>query len=403
MTEQVLTGLKVLDLTHYIAGPFCSKLLADYGADVIKVERPGTGDEARQAGPFPEDVPDQEKSGLFLYLNANKKGVTLDLKSETGKEIFKKLVKNADVLVENFRPGVMSSLGLGFEALERVNPRLVMTSISNFGQTGPYRDWKGAELTIFALCGQMYRMGDPRREPLKLALSVFQYFAGEVASFTSVAAAMRGAATGKGEYIDISILEPMVADANNRILMYTYCGDKGTRKVAANYPSYPFGCFKAKDGYVAIQGLGGGEDWIQRLYTMIGRPELKDDPRFATPDARAKHNDEFYGILNSWLEQHAKQEIFDDAARVRYPVAAVYSTAELVRHPHYHERGFFVEIEHPRAGKLTYPGAQMKTSEAGYAIRMPAPLLGQHNKEIFCDLLGYAEKDLGVLRMRGVI
>ncbi len=403
MTEQMLTGLKVLDLTHYIAGPFCTKLLADYGADVIKVERPGAGDESRRAGPFPEDVPDPEKSGLFLYLNANKKGVTLDLKTGTGKEIFQKLVKNADILVENFRPGVMASLGLDFETLEKANPRLVMTSISNFGQTGPYRDWKGAELTIFALCGQMHRMGDPQREPVKLALNVFQYFAGEIASFVSVAAAMRGAATGKGEYIDISILEPMVADANNRVLMYAYCGDKGIRKVARNYLSYPFGCFKAKDGYVAIQGLGGGEDWIQRLYTMIGRPELKDDPRFATPDARAKHNDEFYDILNSWLAQHAKQEIFDDAARVRYPVAAVYNTAELVRHPHYHERGFFVEIEHPRAGKLTCPGAQMKTSEAGYAIRMPAPLLGQHNREIYCDLLGYSEKDLGILRMRGVI
>ncbi len=188
MAEQLLTGIKVLDLTHYIAGPFCTKLMADYGADVIKIERPGKGDIARQVGPFPEDVPDPEKSGLFLYLNTNKKGITLNLKTKTGIEILKKLVKESDVLVENFRPGVLPSLGLEYETLKKVNPRLVMTSISNFGQTGPYRDWKATEITLYALSGQMSRQGDPDREPLKHALSIFQYFAGKVASLVTLAA-----------------------------------------------------------------------------------------------------------------------------------------------------------------------------------------------------------------------
>jgi len=154
--EQALTGLKVLDVTHYIAGPFCTKLLADYGADVIKVEKPGEGDESRRMGPFPDDVPDPEKSGLFLYLNTNKRGITLNLKTETGVKIFKDLVKESDVLVENFSPRVMPGLGLDYQTLKKVKPQLVMTSISNFGQTGPYRDWKATEITLFALCGQMH-------------------------------------------------------------------------------------------------------------------------------------------------------------------------------------------------------------------------------------------------------
>jgi len=401
--EQALTGLKVLDVTHYIAGPFCTKLLADYGAEVIKVERPEQGDGARWDGPFPGDIPDPEKSGLFLYLNTNKKGITLNLKTKTGIEIFKSMVKESDVLVENFSPRVIPSLGLDYQTLKKVNPRLVMTSVSNFGQTGPYKDWKATEITLFALSGQMYRMGDPDREPLKHALNAFQYFAGEIASLVTIAAAVRSTAKGNGEHIDVSILEVILGDVNNRIWEYDYSGIKGSRTTAKNYTVYPFGGFPAQDGYVALQGTGAGERWMSRIYTMIGKPELKDDPRFSTPQNRAKHSGEFNALLYSWLIDHTKQEIFDEAAKVRYPVAPIYNTGELVNNPHYRERGYFVEIEHPRAGKLTYPGTPFKMSEAGYAVRRPAPLLGQHNKEVYCGLLGYSEHDLSILRRQGVI
>ncbi len=400
--EQALTGLKVLDVTHYIAGPFCTKLLADYGADVIKVEKPGEGDGSRRMGPFLDDVPDPEKSGLFLYLNTNKKGITLNLKTETGVKIFKDLVKESDVLVENFSPRVMPGLGLDYQTLKKVKPQLVMTSISNFGQTGPYRDWKATEITLFALCGQMHKIGDPDREPLKHALSIYQYFAGEIASLATVAVAMRSANTGNGECIDVSILETMLGDIDTMINTYDYSGDKGTRTTAKNYPVYPWGGFPVKDGYVSIQGVGGGERWMPRLFTMIGKPELKDDPRFSTPQNRVKYRDEFNVLLYSWLIDHTKQEVFDEAAEVRYPIAPVYNTEDLVNNPHYQERGYFVEIEHPRAGKLNYPGAPFKMSEAGLAIRRPAPLLGQHNREVYCELLGYSEHDLSILRRCGV-
>ena len=401
--EQALTGMKVLDLTHQIAGPYCTKLLADYGADVIKVERPGEGDSARRAGPFPDDIPDPEKSGLFLYLNTNKQGIALNLKTKTGVAILKQLVQESDILVENFSPRVMPGLGLDYQTLKEINPRLVMTSISNFGQTGPRRDWKATEITLTALSGQMNKRGDRDREPLKLALNLYQYFAGEIACLVTIPAAMRSAVTGKGDHLDLSILETIVGDIDNKVIFYDYSGDKGRRTTAKNNTAFPLGGFRTKDGYVSIQGAGGGELWMPRLFTMIGKPELKDDPRFSTVEGRTEHKDEFNALLYAWLAEHTKQEVFDKSSEVRYPMAAVYNTEEIVNNPHYQERGSFVEIEHPSAGKLTYPGAPFKMSAAGYAVRMPAPLLGQHNREIYCGLLGYSEHDLSTLRRHGVI
>jgi len=396
--EQALAGLKVLDVTHYIAGPFCTKLLADYGADVIKVEKPGEGDGARRMGPFPRDIPDPEKSGLFLYLNTNKRGITLNLKTRTGAEIFKELVRESDILVENFSPRVMPSLELDYQTLKKVNPQLVMTSISSFGQTGPYRDYKATEITLFALSGRMYKTGDPDREPLKYALNVYQYYAGEVASLATLAAVMGRETTGGGEYIDLSILETILGDVENQITWWDFSKEKGVRLNAKNLPLYPWGAFPTKDGFVSIQGVGRGEAWIPRLFTMIDKPELMEDPRFSTPQSRMDNIDEFNALLYSWLADHTKQEIFDEADRVRYPVAPVYSTEELVNNPHYQERDYFVEIDHPRAGKLTYPGAPFKMSRVGWAIRRPAPRLGEHNREVYCELLGYSKDDLVILR-----
>jgi len=395
--------MRVLDLTHHIAGPYCTKLLADYGADVIKVERPGEGDGARRAGPFPEDIPDPEKSGLFLYLNTNKKGVTLNLKTETGVGILRRLVEESDILVENFSPRVMPKLGLDYQTLKKVKPQLVMTSVSNFGQTGPRRDWKATEVTFNAMSGLMNKRGDPDREPLKLALNVHQYFAGEVACLVTMATAIRNTATGSGEYIDVSILETVVSNINNGLFSYDISGEKGSRTTARNYDRYPFGGFPAADGFVAIQGTGRADAWMPRLCNLIGKPEFIDDPRLSTTEGQTELADEFNALLYAWLASHTKQEIFDKAAEVRYPMAPAYDTEELVNNPHYQERGFFVDIDHPRAGKLTYPGAPFRMSEAGYANRMPAPLLGQHNREVYCELLGYPEYDLSTLRRCGVI
>lgn len=397
MTEQAFTGMKVLDLTHYIAGPFCTKLLADFGADVIKVERPGAGDISRTAGPFPGDIPNPENSGLFLYLNTNKHGITLNLKTKTGADIFKELVKQSDILVENFSPRVMPSLGLDYETLKKVNPGLLMTSVSNFGQSGPYRDWKGSELTLFAMSGQMYKIGDPEREPLKHALNAVQYYAGKIASLATIAAAIRKMSKGYGDYIDISIFEILACDIDNNVIIWDFAREKGDRKTSKNYPLYPWGGFRTKDGYVAIQGTNR-ERWESRLFAMIDQP----DPKYNEKE-REEHNDEINAMLNAWLMQHTKDEVAVKAGQVRYPLAPVFTTKELINDRHYRERRTFIDIEHPSAGKLTYPGAPFKMSEGGYAVRMPAPLLGQHNKDVYCGLLGYSEQDLSLLRRSGVI
>ncbi len=403
MSEQVLTGLQVLDLTHYISGPFCTKLMADYGADVVKIERPGTGDGARRAGPFPNDIPDPEKSGLFLYLNNNKRGITLNLKTRAGADIFKEMVKKADIVVESFRPRVMPALGLDYNTLKKLNPRLIMTSISSYGQTGPYRDWEASELVLYALSGQMNRQGDPDREPLKHALNIFQYFSGKIASLVTVASAIRCAATGEGEYIDISILDAMRGDIQNKIIDYAYSGHIGTRNVAKNSPISPQGGFPVKDGYVTMQGRGGGVRWLPRLFEMMGQPELATDPRFNSASNFVKNNSEFYALFYAWLVEHTKQEVFEAARKARYPAASVNNTEEVFNNPQFKERGFFIEVEHPVAGKVTMPGAPFKMSKAGFAVRRPAPLLGQHNKELYCGLLGYSAEELATLGRCGVI
>ena len=256
LEAQPLSDLRVLDLTHGIAGPYCTKLLADFGADVIKVERPDTGDFARSLRPFPQDVPHPEKSGLFLHLNTNKRSVVLDLKTRQGVDNIKELVRDADILVESFRPGVMAHLGLGYETLSQINPNLVMTSISNFGQTGPYRDYLASEITLFAMGGKINITGLPERYPLKLGGNHVQYQAGNVAAMASLFAWYAHKYQGMGgQHVDISIFETQMASINHRmlaLLQYQYNGQRGRRLRVGAAGGYPAGFYPCQDGYITI-------------------------------------------------------------------------------------------------------------------------------------------------------
>ena len=282
MPAMALEGVRVLEVTRYISGPFCAKLLANYGAEVIKLESPESGDPARQRGPFPNDMPHQEKSGLFLYLNANKKGVTLDITSPTGQQLFKRLVETSDILIENLTPGEMASFGLGYESLKEINPRLVMTSITPFGQTGPYRDYQFTELTLFAMTGAMFREGIPEREPLKYGGEITQYFAGCTGAAVTMSATFKALLTGQGEWIDLSAMECM-ADHPHQIayrMPFAYSGERDTRREpsASRLLGLPRGTFRCKDGHVTLFPLGFRMwPYVARL---IGRPELVEDPRF---------------------------------------------------------------------------------------------------------------------------
>lgn len=401
--EQALLDVRVLDLTHYVAGPYCTKLLADYGAEVIKIEKPGEGDGARIMEPFWGDDPHPEKSGLFLHLNTNKKGITLNLKSRTGVEIFKELVKDVDILVENFEPRVMPSLGLDYDTLADINPRLVMTSISNFGQTGPYRDYKATELVISAMGPHMFFEGEPNREPLKYPGFKAQYLAGTHAAAVTMGALFGSKANGAGQQVDVSIMECLSSPPEGAagLINYAFSGRALGRQGYRMEGVYPWGVYPCKDGYVYIWGML--PLFWPRTVKWLEMPQLVEDPRFATPQARREHHRDFDAIFMPWLMERTQQEIVSSAQAHRLPCAPVYTIDGVVKDAQSKARGFFVEIEHPVVGKITYPGLPFKLPETPSQPQRPAPLLGQHNREVYCERLGYPDEDLVRLRELGVI
>jgi len=401
--EQALSDVKVIDLTHYIAGPYCTKMLADCGADVIKIERPDGGDPARKMGPFLHDDPDPEKSGLFLHLNTNKKGVTLNLKNETGRNIFKELVRDTDIVVENFSPRVMPTLGLDFKTLRKVNPKLVMTSLSNFGQTGPYRDFKASEIILCAMGSEMYACGVPEREPLKLGGTVVQYQAGNLAAVSTLMALFAADNSGTGEHVDLSIMEAHLGSIDRRassLLLYQYTGQVHGR-VPPTLISYPMGVHMCKDGFFDIWG-GGIVQAFKFVVDWMEMPELMDD--FGSIEAQMDPDKEgiFDTIFLPWCLDRTKLEIWEEAQKARVKLGPINTTEDLFKTPHYYERGFWEEIDHPVMGKTTIPGAPYKMSETPWRINSPAPILGEHNEEVY-GRLGYDQKDLVSLKEVGAI
>jgi crotonobetainyl-CoA:carnitine CoA-transferase CaiB-like acyl-CoA transferase len=406
MNEQALSEVKVLDLTWCISGPYCTKLLADYGAKVLKVERPGYGDPARKMGPFFKDDPHPEKSGLFLYLNTNKRGITLDLKSNWGKDVIKELIKDVDVLVESFSPGVMGRLGLSYEDLEEINPRLVFTSISNFGQFGPYRDYKASELIIYGMGGAMNEEGLPDREPLKKATGTpILFSAGNMAALAVMIALYQAKVAGIGQQIDFSLMEAQMESVDRRmscLLAYAYNNEITNRSDVRARPVYPVGTYPCKDGWWGMNAMG--IQW-HTVGKMMGMPELIDDPRWNNMIVQTMpgHREEFMAIFIPWCLEHTKKECVEAAQMAQANCSPMNTMEEVVNDSHLRERGFWTEIDHPVTGKLTYPGRPFLAKDMPWLIRRPAPLLGQHNEEIYCGKLGYSKKDLVKLKETGCI
>ncbi|MBI4640742.1 MAG: CoA transferase [Candidatus Tectomicrobia bacterium] len=395
-----LSGLKVLDLTHLIAGPYCTKLLSEFGAEVVKIEKPGEGDLARRIGPFLNDIPHFERSGLFLYLNMGKKSITLNLRTVKGKKILFELVKWADVVVENFEPRVMPDLELAYEVLEKINPKVVMTSISNFGQTGPYRDYLADEIIEQAMSGLMYIVGDPTGEPLKPGGFQAEYQAGLSGAIGTMTALYARNRTGRGEHVDISIMETITSLIENTLVVYSYQGVV-RKRAGSRFPrNHPTAILPCKDGYIAVAAQMQ-KQW-EALCELIEKPDLLDDPKFATAADRYDHADEIDEVLLIWSRELTKEEIFHRAQARRIPVSIVCTVQDLLNDPHYQARNFFIELGHPEAGSLTYPGAPFKMSETEWKGAR-APLLGEHNQEIYGDLLGYTQQDLEKLRSTKVI
>lgn len=401
MAEQAFSDLTVLDCTQGVGGPYCTKLLADYGAEVVKAEMSGEGDFSRRHGPFLRDEPHPEKGGVFFYLNTNKKSITLNLRSAAGAKIFKELAKEADILVESFPPGTMDEFGLSYEILSEINPRLIMTSISYFGQTGPYRHYKATNLTAYGLGGAMYTMR-PSREPIDRPVveGGFQaeYITGILSFIATVAALFQRADTNRGTWIDMSTMECVATTLMGHTAEYPYMGlIRRTNPFAIH--GYPIGySVPCKDGWISLTpGIGGAPN----IAFLIEKPELQDDPLFAKPRARMAEPEKFDALILPWLKERNKWEITKEAQELRLAFTPVLSPAELFEDEQIKAREFFAEADHPAMGKVVYPGAPAKLSETPWQAGRP-PLLGEHNKEVY-ERLGYAKEELIKLREEGVI
>ena len=401
--KRPFNGLKVIEYGENISAPYCAKLLAGLGAEVIKVENPGSGDEARFNGPFPKYIPDIEKSGLFLSLNANKMGVTLNLNKKKGKEIFRRLIETADVLIENNAPGYMESLGLGYDTLKEINPKLVMVAITPFGQTGPYRDYKAYHINSCGAGGMSVGIGDPKREPLTMPLSQGGYEAGGNAAAAVMAALLARRKTGKGQFIDISEVEVWATThAGQNVMTFLYRGVAGIRRGIHGGRTYPNEIFPCKDGYVCVI-TPQLEQW-KRLIEVLGNPEWSKDPKYRDRRTIAGQTaDEVNALMIPWMREHTKEEIFKICQEKRVPCAPIYDIAEVLNHRQIKAMDFFVKLDHKEAGTFKYPKGPCTFEKTNWEWQTAAPLLGQDNEKVYYERLGFSKTELAGMKKSGVI
>ncbi len=408
MADAVLSDMRVIELSQGIAGPYCGKLLAEFGADVIKVEPPEGGDVSRRMGPFPDDIPHPEKSGLFLHLNTGKKSLTLDTGTPSGALVFRQLLAEADVLVESYPPGRMSQWGLGYGDLKEEFPGLIYASITPFGQTGPYRDYKGNSITAMAAAGLMCLTGDPDREPLTTGGEPAEYFAGLQAWVGVLAALEYRDQQGVGQRVDVSVMEAAAITDESITACYAFMGGIRRRFYSRHIWGYPQDPIPCKDGYVVVhpgtQGFPRPAEGTAAsgMSLLLDNLDLGSNPLFTDRWQRWFRWQEFDSLLEAHFSSHTADEIVEFAQALRMPFAPMLDVAQLLEDRHLGERGFFREIEHAEAGKLRHTGELFRMSESPWRLER-APTLGEHNESILVGELGYRNEDLAVLRDRGVI
>lgn len=391
-SNRALSDLRVVDLSNGIAGAFCSKLFADFGADVIKVEPP-SGDPTRSLGPFPSGNSDPEASGMFIYLNANKRDATLNLESERGRSLAADLMAKADIVVESFAPGEIESIGLGYDAIQKTNPTAIMVSITPFGQTGPWRDWQATELVNYAASGLSYVNGSPDREPLKEPGFESSYQAGACGFLGAMTALAHRDFTGRGQQVEISIQEAATATFAPQFLGAMHSGESPGR---GSTPLLP-----CKDGYVSLN-VRHDATW-EYLWLFFDAPEIAQDTRFATAAERRRLADELEELLLPYLAKYAMEDLFHGLAPLRLLIGMTSTVERLVDDPHLRERGFFASSPHPTSGEVVMPGAPFRMSETPWRLDSPAPTIGQHNQDVFMSELGLDPEELAQLRKEGVI
>lgn len=392
-----LTGVRVLDLTHALAGPFCSQLLADHGADVIKVE-PLEGDFFRRVGPFRSDDTQRAFGGLFQSCNRNKRSIAIDLKSTRGRELLQRLASSADVLVENYRAGVLERIGLGYAQLSALNPRLVYTSVRGFGDKAggqsPYMHWPSFDIVAQAMGGWMGISGQDAEHPMKVGGGVGDTVPGLFAAFGTMTALWHARATGRGQYVDVAMVDSVLALSELVVSQFSYTGQP-PRPMGNGIPGMaPFGTIRVKDGVIVIAATHDPQ--FRELSQRIGQPELATDPRFNTEAARWTNRD----VLTEAIERFTLTQTKEQLRALfggHVPFSPIYDAAEIFADPHFAARDMLPRVEHPgSADPVAVPGVPVKLSATPGGVRRRAPLVGEHTREVLGEL-GLSADDIEAL------
>ncbi len=391
-----LEGMKVLDFTQIMAGPFCTMLLADMGADVIKVEKPDGGDDTRRMGPpFLNG-----ESAAFLGINRNKRSVILNIKDEQGVGIAHRMAKDADVLIQNFRPGTLERIGLGYQDMQKLNPALIYCNISGFGNTGPYKDRGGFDLVAQGMSGLMSITGLPDSLPVKVGVPITDLNAGMYATYGILSAYISRLKTGNGQLVDASLLEAGIAYTFWESSIFFATGQLPTPLGSAHRLSAPYQAFPTSDGYINI-GAANQANW-ERLCRAIDRHELLEDPRFATNADRMQNLEELVTTLEATFATRSTAQWLEALEKAGVPGGPINNIADVYADPQVQAREMMVEMEHPQAGRVRNIGIPVKLSETPGSVRRPAPTLGQHTNEVLAEF-GYSSDDITKLRESGAV
>ena len=402
MPDAALDGMRVLDLTSGVSGPYATKLLADHGADVLKVEPPG-GDPARAYGPFFRHEPHPEGSARFLVLNTNKRTITLDLDHEEAQDIVRRLAADIDVVLEDFHPGRLAELGLGYDVLEKGRPGIVLVSITPWGQSGPYVDYRQTDIVAQAMGGPMLWTGSDRREPTKLGGELAMYQAGSVAALATMMAFYRQELTDEGDHIDLSIFETQIGSRDRAAPYLTAHGYNGVEpKRHASGTALASGVRPTQDGYINLNAAAGSR--LTGFLQMIGREELIDDERLSGPATLVDPAlvEEIEASYLGWLMQRTKHDAVAEGQQAHALAGAINTTEDLIADPHYRGRGVWETIDHPHTGTVEYPGRPFVLSETPRAPAERAPMLGEHSDDVL-ESLGFDAEARDGLRTRGVV
>lgn len=379
-----LTGLRVLDLSRVLAGPYCAMMLADYGADIVKIEPPKVGDDSRAFGPFVGD-----ESAYFMSLNRNKRSMTLNFKRQAECDLFKEMVKHADIVLENYRPGTMEKFGLGYDELKKINPKIIYAACSGFGHSGPYQYKPAYDIIVQAMGGIMSITGPEGGEPCRVGASVGDIIAGMFTAYGIMMALHHRGNTGEGQKVDVGMLDCQVAVLENAIARYVTSGLVPT-PLGNRHPSIsPFSSFTAQDGHIIV-GAGNDRLWT-KLCNILEKPELLTDSRFDNNSNRTAHVKELTGILNEVFSKKTIAEWMTVLEEAELPCAPINTVDKIVNDPQIKAREMIVEVEHPVAGHLKMAGLPIKMSATPGAVERPAPLLGQHTAELLKEILGWDE------------